>query len=214
MISVWDPIILPWGFDYKRAGMLKEATGPFGARIHAHWQNRNHLVTSKIEILVEAPAANSVADFEALTLSMAAGLSRDHYMHEISEFAHEAHRRALAGARPYERVWERRGGRTHLVRPYESVAACGRSGLNGPASNSSLTCKGCIREALRHIQRVPDPLEFVVLQPEEIFHSGKVPNKRSVSAAEIETWTTADSLAVLEIITSRRGKSSPLRTCT
>ena len=102
MISVWDPIILPWGFDYKRAGMLKEATGPFGAGINAHWQNRNHLVTSKIETLVEAPAANSVADFEALTLSMAAGLSRDHYMHEISEFAHEAHRRALAGERPYQ----------------------------------------------------------------------------------------------------------------
>jgi hypothetical protein len=177
MIAVWDPIALPAGFNWTRVAMLKRETGPYGVRMYAHWEDRSRLLTSRIELLTEALAENSLADYEELTLCLAAGLTSDQYRHEIAKFSSEVIRRALEGARPYERVSDRLRWRVHLVRPFESIGACGVSGLFGPGTNASLTCKRCIRAVLKHVERVPDPLEFVELRPGEIQHGRKVSSK-------------------------------------
>lgn len=197
MIEVWDPISLPSGFDFKRIGQLERQIGKFGVRIHARWSGRSDLVTSKIESLLAAPAHQAIPNYEQCTLELASGLSRDHYMHEIRKFADEVRRRATSGTVIYERVQDCSKRRVHLVRPFESVAICGKSAITLPNGRDDLTCKPCIRLALNHINRVPHPLESVELSIEEIENGRliamRTPRQKSSAPREtiasvVEAW--------------------------
>ena len=186
MIPIWEPIGLPWGFNETRTETLVRESQPHGVKIYANWQSRSQLVTSRIELLDITQDESALADYERMTLSLAARLTRDSCMNEIRRFADEMLRRALAGSRPYERVRDSRRGRIHLVRPFESVGACGLVGISGPGRDDSLTCKSCIRIALSHVNRMPNPLEFVALREDEILHSRKIATTRVWSKEELE----------------------------
>ena len=167
MIDIFDPLQIPESFLGHRAPRLERQSGEFGVRIKARWLSRVLLVTSDITSL-DAPLPTPVVeDLAGLTLDLGppgAGLC---YITALRDFA--AHAMAIERARPraYERVYGP-FGRVHLVRPFESVAACGVRGIVEGPSRCPITCKACAGLVLDFQSHAVDPLVSVVLRPDEV----------------------------------------------
>lgn len=167
VIDIFDPLQIPESFFGHRAPRLERQAGEFGVRIKARWRSRVLLVTSDITSLDAPLPTPMVEDLAGLTLDLGppgAGLS---YITALRDFA--AHAMATERARPraYERVYGP-FGRVHLVRPFESVAACGVRGIVEGPSRCSITCKACAGLVLDFQSHAVDPLVSVVLRPDEV----------------------------------------------
>lgn len=167
MIDIFDPLQIPESFFGHRASLLERQAGEFGVRIKARWRSRVLLVTSYITRL-DAPLPTPVVeDLVSLTLDLGPPGSGLRYITALRDFAARAMATERARPRDYERV-EGAFGRVHLVRPFESVAACGVMRISDSATRCSLTCRACLRLALKFQTLAVDPLVSVVLRADEL----------------------------------------------
>ena len=191
MIEIFDPISLVELQRY-RADSLERLAGPYGVVLKARWVNRI-LVTSSIEHL-NAPLIGGavVADYDALTLKMPPPTGYKDYEFYISRFASEIVERTHAKFPDFERVVDDRQS-VHLLQPYRSRTACGKlaSSYWKVCTSATLTCKGCIREALPHARRRADPLESVLLSDAEIAALEEKRAQIDATLAELRVINTA-----------------------
>ena len=200
MIDIFEPLHIPESFLGHRAPRLERQAGEFGVRIKARWRSRVLLVTSEITSLDSPLPTPVVEDLAGLTLDLGppgGGLS---YITALRDFA--AHAMAAERARPraYERVYGP-CGRVHLVRPFESVAACGvRRIVEGP-SRCSITCKACAGLVLNFQTQAVDPLVSVVLRPDEVALAKKAdrPRPAAPGAVASQDAATPDAAEVLVV---------------
>lgn len=200
MIDIFEPLQIPESFVGYRAHQLQLQAGEFGVRIKARWRNRVLLVTSNITSLDAPLPALVVEDLIALTLDLGPPGADLNYITALREFA--AHAIATERARPreYERV-EGHPGRVHLVRPFESVAACGVKGIVEGATRCSLTCRACAGLVLNFQTYAADPLVSVVLRPKELALAKEAGRPRPVDprAVAFRDPATPDATEILVV---------------